>query len=100
MITKTTCRIMAVLGLSIGFLFSALAVHLVTGAVVIMPISFLFGMGEMDWYESTAEALTNLWWHVAPGLVGGALGLLSVVVSGMFVAGGLLLWEKSSSQPT
>jgi hypothetical protein len=88
-------KISCVLGLVIGLPLLGIALHLWLGALIYTPIGFLFGIGEASSYPTMGQSLTNLWWHIAPGLAGFVVSLVTLIIGAILTIGGLKLWQCS-----
>lgn len=86
---------LSVLSVSIGSLFLFIAAQMWLGAVLIAPLGFLFGLGEMSSYGTLREGLINLWWHTVPGLAGGGLSLVFMILTTLLLWGGISAWHHT-----
>lgn len=83
--------ILAITGL--GSLFMTALLWL--GTVILTPLGFLFGISEFVNYETTQKDLINLWWHVAPGLIGYVLSFIFLGLSGLLIWSFISIWQRS-----
>ena len=96
MYNKIFFRIISVLCALIGAVSLALTALMWFGAVCITPLGFLFGLGEMGSYTTLLKKSTNLWWHVAPGLAGGGLSLVFMILTALLLWGCISAWRHSN----
>jgi hypothetical protein len=92
---KVFYRVVFILGVVFAALLYAHEAFMGLGAVMFIPLGFLFGIGEAANYGTLQERLINLFWHVAPGLAGSGLCGLSLVASGLLLLGSYVLWRRS-----
>ena len=79
----------------LGLISLVLAGQMWLGGAIILPVGFLFGVGEMNSYEVLQNGLINLWWHVFPGLFGFGFGLVLLILSGFLFLVSLLAWRRT-----
>jgi hypothetical protein len=84
-------RVMAVAGALLGLLAWAKALLLGIGALVLLPLGLVLGIGERNWYPSWPESLVGLLMHLLPGAVAAVLSLVALL------GGGLLLWAARAA---
>jgi hypothetical protein len=91
---RTIYRIVGILAGLAGFLFWAHGVMMWLGGIIITPLGFSFGVSEASSYATTGEKLTNLFWHVVPGVVGFGLSLVSFLAAVLLVWGSISAWRR------
>jgi hypothetical protein len=89
-------RLVSGLGALLGILVLVFAAKMWLGGVIVTPLGFLFGIGESSSYETFQEILTNLFWHVAPGLVGLICGAICSGIAFLLFWGSMIVWRKAS----
>lgn len=82
------------LGAFVGSFLLAHTVMMWAGGMVVTPLGFLFGLGESEKYETTLEDLTNLFWHVIPGIAGFGLSVVSFITAGLLFWGSPTAWRR------
>lgn len=92
---KLLYQIIALLGVLFGLFFLGNALIMWLGSIVVTPIGFLFGLGEANSYNTLLEQLTNLWWHVVPGIAGAGLCIVFQVPAILLLWGSVKLWQRT-----
>ena len=88
-------RIIGVLCALIGTMSLIFTALMWLGALLLIPLGFLFDLGEMSNYDTIREDLINLWWHIAPGLAGFAFSLVFMILTALLLWGCMSAWRHS-----